>query len=110
MLEPSPANSPPSSGTSLRRFLSRAEAMTLLGMIACIASLFLSWPAPVVGDLPSLVDYRDITSRYTMMGQSFSGVNWPVKICAIAGGATLLLAANAKTRLPLMVFQLLCGL
>jgi hypothetical protein len=89
----------------LKRFLTRAEAMTLLGMIACIASLFFKWPAPINTPLPPAI-HIDLT----LLGQSISGVNWPMKICAIASGATLMFTTNAKTRLPLAVFQGLCGL
>ena len=104
-----PTFRPPSPRVSLNRFITRAEAMTLLGMIVCVSSLFLAWPAKnnlVAAAAAAAAIHLDLTLR----GQSIPEVRWPIFICAIACGATLLFSADAKSRTPIAVFQGLCGL
>jgi hypothetical protein len=96
----------PGSGDRFRRLLTRAEAVTLLGMILCISSLFLAWPVPYAGKLisPALV------INLTLNGSSMPDVRWPVTVGAILSGLLLAVEHSKSSRMPLAFVQALCGL
>ena len=85
----------------LRPLLTRAEAATLIGMILCIASLFLTWkrdpvsqsmlrsmPATLVHNVP-----RDLpVSGFDLP------LHWPLTVCAVFCGAGLLIAPRPSQR------------
>ena len=105
MAVPGKGNSPPSA--SFRRLLTRAEALTLLGMILCIFSLFLAWPVPL---LPSSLPVPAIVISMTRTGAGIPGVRWPVTACAILSGLMLAFPPTPASRIPMAVVQGLCGL
>lgn len=89
-----PAKRPP--------FLTRAEFATLLGMILVVFSLFLAWERPPLhAPLPQPSLYMEMKPR-TGLG---SPVMWPLLICAVLCGATLLWTPSEKTRLPISAVQ-----
>lgn len=93
-------------GAQFRRLLTRAEAVTLLGMILCIFSLFLPWPVPFSGRaLPAA-----IVINLTRTGAAMDEVRWPVTIGAILSGLLLAFTPSAAARIPLAFVQALCGL
>jgi hypothetical protein len=106
------AERPPQAETTLRRFLSRAEAATLFGMVLTVASLFLVWKSvnprelPGLGPLPVEFVSRNITNK----GLSLPAIFWPLLLSATLSSATLLWTPNAQTRLPFFVVQLALGL
>lgn len=89
---------------NLRRFLSRGEAVTLIGMLLAVSSLFLVWKQTNTADLnipiPSVVQF--VT---TQRGIDLS-VRFPLLLCATGACATLLTFQTAKNRLTLFVLQL----
>jgi hypothetical protein len=95
-----------SSGTSFRRFLSRAEALTLLGMILCIVSLFLAWPVPLEGKLPA----TPLVISLTRTGAYLPLVRWPVTAGAILSGLLLAFPPSRNNRMPMAALQGLGGL
>ncbi len=89
---------------SLRRFLSRGEALTLIGMLLAVISLFLVWKQTNAGDLnipiPAMIQL--VT---TQRGIDLS-VRFPLLLCATGACATLLTLQTAQNRLTLLVLQL----
>ena len=93
-------------GSSLRRFLSRGEALTLVGMLLAVSSLFLVWKQIDSGalgiPLPAVFSQRVfVTQRGIDMI-----VRWPLLLCATGACATLLTQSTAQNRLNLMIMQL----
>jgi hypothetical protein len=103
-----PSNSGRSTGPAqqYRRLLTRAEAVTLLGMLLCIISLFLAWPVPFDGKLltPAIV------INLTRTGAAIPEVRWPVTAGAILAGLLLAFVPSPSSRVPLAFVQALCGL
>ena len=89
---------------NLRRFLSRGEALTLVGMLLAVSSLFLVWKQTNAADLnipiPAVIQL--VT---TQRGIDLS-VRLPLLLCATGACATLLTLQTAQNRLTLLVFQL----
>jgi hypothetical protein len=96
----------PGSDDRFRRLLTRAEAVTLVGMILCIFSLFLAWPVPYAGKLisPALV------INLTLNGSSMPDVRWPVTVGAILSGLLLAVGHSESSRIPIAFVQALSGL
>ncbi len=101
---PMPASS--EDGSNLRRFLSRGEVMTLVGMLLAVSSLFLVWkqvdsgsigiPMPTVFSEKVFVTQRGIDMI----------VRWPLLLCATGACATLLTQTTAQNRMTLFIMQL----
>ena len=106
---PTPPLPPPRPTGEFKRFLTRAEALTLAGMLLCIISLFLAWPAPLT--LPPGVPatlYKNV--HLSRSGSAIVGVKWPLMIGAILSGLLLAFPVNKSTRMALATVQGLCGL
>ena len=89
----------------MKRFLSRAEAVTLAGMALSVFSLFLTWRRPHLP--PNLV-----TPQATLMFESIPaengfnlGLHWLLLAGAALSCAGLLFEINRKNRLPLVLLQ-----
>lgn len=86
---------------SVRRFLNRAEAATLLGMILTVFSLFLVWKNEAISvPLPAMFAGR---TQRTGLGMP---VFWPLLLGASLSSTLLLWTPNERTRLPLLVAHL----
>ena len=96
----------PSPNPAMRRLLTRAEALTLLGMIMCIVSLFLAWPVALEGKLPM----QPLVISLTRTGAAIKLVRWPITVAAILSGLLLAFPSSASNRIPMAVVQGLCGL
>src|SRR5689334_20840025 len=96
MAVPSNRGRSPSQDQPLRRLLSRAEAVTLLGMLLCIISLFLAWPLPVIAKLVTPAMYMNL--RRTVRGADMPEVHWPVLVPAIACGLLLAYSPSPSSR------------
>jgi hypothetical protein len=107
-LEP---ETPPSA--SFRRFLTRAEAVTLVGMLLVIFSLYLVWEryalpqnmVPLAGSMSLAM------GSTTRTGQALPpSVRWTLLGSAVACGALLLWTPTARTRLAPALLQSVCAL
>jgi hypothetical protein len=103
-----PSNRGRSSGPShdFKRLLTRAEAVTLLGMLLCILSLFLQWPVPISGKIIPAA----MVISLTRTGAAMPEVRWPVTAGAILSGLLLAFVQSPSSRVPLAFVQALCGL
>lgn len=90
---------------SLRRFLSRGEALTLVGMLLAVISLFLVWKETNAADIVNVPIPNVIQLVTTQRGLDLS-VRWPLLLCATGACATLLMLQTAQNRLTLLVLQL----
>lgn len=98
-----------------RRFLTAAEAITLLGMVVSVFSLFFTWkryvpeiaPLPLPGALfrsPNAAHLVVLRTGFT------AGVQWPITVCAVLAGATLMVSpTDAASKAAFAVFQGACG-
>lgn len=95
---------------NLRRFLSRGEALTLVGMLLAVSSLFLVWKQSSGGSLniplPAMYTGEIIQ---TQRGIDLN-VRFPLLLCATGACATLLVMPTAQNRLMLFVVQLICSI
>ncbi|HZO90185.1 MAG TPA: hypothetical protein VFB38_17795 [Chthonomonadaceae bacterium] len=114
-----PPNMPPSAGskpptaTAFRRFLTRGEAATLIGMLMVIFSLYLIWEYHAVeaGPLPAVSGLFAELKPIPRTGQALpKSIRWTLIGSALLCGALLLWPPNEKTRLPLAVLNGACGL
>ena len=106
MAVPSNRGRSPGHGQQFRRLLTRAEAMTLLGMLLCIFSLFLAWPVPYNGKLVAPA----IVINLTRTGAAIEEVRWPVTVGAILCGLLLAFTPSPSSRVPLAFVHALGGL
>ncbi|MCW3099327.1 MAG: hypothetical protein JWL77_4945 [Chthonomonadaceae bacterium] len=93
-----------------RPFLTRAELATLVGMILCVASLFLIWqrqpldqtqlykmPATLVLNVPPDLPVRGFDLP----------LHWPLTFCAVLCGVSLLILPNPQNRSRWAIVQIL---
>jgi hypothetical protein len=105
------SETPPSA--AFRRFLTRGEAATLVGMLLVVFSIYLVWeryamPANV---MPLAGSMYMSPQGITRTGQALPPLTrWMLVGCAVACGALLLSTPTARTRLPLAVVQGACAL
>ena len=101
-----------SSDASLKRFMSRAEAVTLAGMVITVFSLFLTWrisgPPASIASQAALVKFEIPETGFML------GLQWILLTGAVLSSAGLLFPINAKNRLRIACIQgaggLLCFL
>lgn len=98
-LRPSPSPEP----LPLRRFLTRSEAAILMGMVAVISSLFLTWrvqkPELSSAAFPlGAVHIENLSVQHNGFGANCAG---PLTICAALCACTLLWEISPKNRLAL---------
>ena len=104
---PKPAkNSPPP--PSLRRFMSRSEAVTLGGMVVTVFSLFLTWR--VIGPPDDALAQSSLLKLYTFESGFNLRLHWPLLGGAVLSSLALLWPLNEKNRLPLACLQCAGGL
>lgn len=108
MTVPPGENSTPQEARPRRQFMTRAELVTMVGMLLVVFSLFFAWERPVVKMPPLPSMYMDLKIR-PRTGFA-SEARWPLILCALVCGTTLLWAPTEKLRLPLAVVQGACGL
>ena len=86
----------------MRRFLTRAEAAILIGMVAVISSLFLTWRIQKPEALPTLpigsVHIENLSVQHNGFDPALCG---PLTICAALCACTLLWDITPKNRLAL---------
>lgn len=104
------AERPPESEIMLRRFLNRAEAVTLLGMILVVASLFLVWKRINLDLQNQPVPALFVNWSKDHTGLSLPAIFWPLLMGASLSSLVLLWTPNEQTRLPFFVMQLAFGL
>ena len=98
---PEQLNSP--SKSNMKRFLSRAEAVTLTGMALCVFSLFLTWR--VTGPRGAGIS-PDAMVKFELYENGFQvGLHWILLAGAALSCAGLLFEINRKNRLPLVLLQ-----
>jgi hypothetical protein len=87
-----------------RRFISRADALTLLGMILLVGSLFFYWKElPIPPGMPVLFKMRLFQSGYALP-------DWKIMVaCAVGCNLCLLWTPNAKNRYPLSLIHGVLG-
>ena len=103
---PAQMNSP--SQPNMKRFLSRAEAVTLAGMALSVFSLFLTWR--VTGPRGAGVS-QDAIVKFELIENGFNlGLHWLLLAGAALSCAGLLFEPNRKNRLPLFLLQCAGGL
>ncbi len=87
-----------------RRFISRADALTLLGMILLVGSLFFVWKElPIPQGLPVLFRMRLYQSGYALS-------DWKMMVaCAVGCNICLLWTPNTKNRYPLSLIHGVLG-
>ena len=84
-----------------RPILTRADAATLVGMVLCVASLFLVWKRqPVDTSLlrtypPTLI--RNVPPDFPVTGFGLP-LHWPLTLCAVLCGAGLLITPKPAHR------------
>jgi len=102
----------PEPPASLRRFLTRAEAATLVGMLLVVFSLYLVWERHALpANMTPIAGSLFVSEGITRTGQTLpKAIRWTLLGCAVACGATLLWMPTPKTRLTLAVVQGVCGL
>ena len=83
---------------------SRAEALTVLGMLLCMVSLFLVWPVRMDGALA----ISALAVNLTRTGAP-DEVRWPVTGGAILAGLLLAFVKSSMSRATLAMVQALCG-
>ncbi len=87
---------------AMRRFLTRAEAAILLGMVTVISSLFLTWKVQRPEQFPTFpvgaVHVESLTVQHNGFG---AGCALPLTICAALCACTLLWDATARNRIAL---------
>lgn len=94
---------------AFRRFLSRAEMLTLIGMLLVISSVYLIWErrtAEATG-VPGALFAASVTIQRS--GRT-PHIMLPLTVCALIAGASLLWTADAKSRLMVGLIQGACGL
>jgi len=98
----------PSSPVTPRRLPTRAETVTLLGMVLVIGSLFLPWERitvpPEVALFPTLYKGPSVITGFQ------TAAHWWLPFCAAGCGLSLLWSPTTTARLPLLFIQSLCGL
>jgi hypothetical protein len=110
-LPPLPDQNSSDQPAPLRRFLTRAEAATLIGMVLIVFSLFLTWeriPLPS-GGVPPPGSALLVSGGLTRTGFATSA-RIPLTVCAVVCSLLLLWTPTARTRLPLAVVQGACGI
>lgn len=88
----------------MTRGIGRMEALTLIGMVTAIGSLFLPWArVPVASVLPLGALYaQPLVAR-----SGFAvGVHWPLTLGALLCGACLLWTPDARNRAILTIAQI----
>ena len=97
------------SNSKSRRLPTRAQGVTLLGMVLTIGSLFLAWErislTPEQRMLPTYYSATNITNTGLQ-----TAAHWPLTLCAIACGLSLLWTPAGNARLPLLFTQGLGGM
>ncbi len=89
--------------SSMKRFLTRAEAVTLIGMALTVFSLFLVWR---VSGLPGGVASPEAIARFELRENGFNlGLHWILLFGGVLSSVGLLFQPNPKNRLPLACVQ-----
>jgi hypothetical protein len=90
-----------------KAFMTRAEAVTLLGMLLVVASLFLTWAHVTPRDQALLTAASLYRSPQVVLERNgFHAELWQVlTLCAALSSATLLWTATPQRRLPLAAVQ-----
>lgn len=101
-----PEEHPAHSDVAMRRFLNRAEAAILLGMILVVLSLFLAWKREAVS-VPLPAVFAGTTVR---TGLGLATVFWPLLLCSSVSSALLLWPPDSRARSGFFMVQLVCGL
>lgn len=96
----------PVPGYPFRRLVTRAEAAILLGMLACISSLFVAWPLSMSAKLAIPAIVVDLTRS----GAAIDSVRWPILAGAILSGLLLAVTHASSSRIPVIFVQALCGI
>jgi len=101
----------PKPSSSMKRFLSRSEVLTLGGMVIVIFSLFLTWQEISLKEVTPLASMATYLSSSSVTRSGFSlPVRFPLIIFAVLAGCTLLFISTPKNRVALFVFEVICGL
>lgn len=112
MPQPTPPATEGVNEVAYRRFLSRAELLTLFGMVLIFSSLFFAWErysadAMQTAGLPALYKAKGLSITRTGFG---TNAHWPLMICSVVSCLLLLWTPTPITRLPLALVQGACGL
>src|SRR5579862_5482040 len=104
--QPAPSGKRPSSEEVLRRLLSRAEALTLVGMLLVVFSVFLVWQVIV----PPIAPSAEFTAAFVHKGVTvLRGPQWWILWgAAMLCPLLLLWIPTPQTRLPLAIAQGVC--
>jgi cytochrome bd-type quinol oxidase subunit 2 len=84
-----------------RPFLTRADVATLIGMMLCVASLFLTWKREpldpkTLQSLPTTLIVNPLPD-FAVTGFGLP-LHWPLTFCAVLCGASLLVAPKPQNR------------
>lgn len=87
------------------RFISRADALTLLGMVILISSLFLVWKQTTLPIAPgAAIAY--ISSNVRLVERGYSLPDWSLMVfCAVACNICLLCTITPRNRYPLSLIH-----
>ena len=103
---------PQSPAPPLKRLLSRAEALTLIGMTLTVLSLFLTWQQLTPSLPPSVTAIATFVAPTVLV----SGFGLPIFVrvmligFAVLSSATLLASPSVKNQKALAAVQGICGL
>ena len=101
---PASRSSPTFQTKPMRRFLTRSEAAVLIGMVAVISSLFLTWRVQKPEQLPTFpvgaVHMERLSVQHNGFGANCAG---PLTICAALCACTLLWDLTPSNRLALSI-------
>ena len=99
---PESRSSPLPPKPTLRRFLTRSEAAILLGMVAVISSLFLTWrvqkPEMLSAGFPLALHIENLSVQHNGFGANCAA---PLTLCAALCACTLMWDITPKNRLAL---------
>jgi hypothetical protein len=100
----------PSGGPAFRKLLTRAEAVTLLGMILVVFSVFAVWQYVPMPGLPPGIGGIGAGAIIRHGTGVLGGKIWVLLGSAIAAATLLMWNPTERSRQPLALLQGLCGL
>ncbi len=95
-----------------RRFLTRAEIATLTGMLLCVVSLFLVWKYEPFSQetLHSMPGTLLVNAPAPIPITGFGlPLRWPLTLCAVLAGASLLFAPTPQNRVRMVAGQIVAA-
>ena len=102
---------PPAETRPKRRFINRAEWLTMLGMVGLVGSLFMAWRNASLNAINLPIPAEAIYKAKHITQNGFSLLGWEIMVaCAIVCNACILISPTSGNRKPLSLVQGVAGL